>query len=166
MGELPLPIGRLSALLLAIVSIILFVLLGWKALLFGLLTLFLGVLYSWDGLRLKSISLLDLSEHAWLLSVPVFLASYFTQASSITPDASFLLLAILSFSFFGQLSHENRNFPKLGLSRPRYAILLRERRLVHLLIYIFPLQRPDQRLYRLVRSSGYPSPGNHFMAVA
>jgi 4-hydroxybenzoate polyprenyltransferase len=133
-GELPLPLGRLIALLLAVVTLGLFALLGWRPLLFGLLTLLLGVLYSWDGLRLKGIALLDLSEHAWLLATPLFLSSYFSQSSTISHNTSFLLLAVFFMSIFGQLSHENQNIPQLGLSHPRQSVLLRERRLVHLQI--------------------------------
>jgi 4-hydroxybenzoate polyprenyltransferase len=133
-GELPLPAGRISALLLAVTSLVLFALLSWKAFLAGFLLIILGVLYSWDGVRLKGVSLLDLAEHAWLLATPLFLTSYFAQNATVSHDSSFLLLSVLFISLFGQLSHENHNIPKLELSHPRQAVLLRERHLVHLLI--------------------------------
>jgi hypothetical protein len=111
--------------------------LGWKTLLAGLLTLAIGALYSWGGLRLKGIALLDLSAHCWLLAAPVFLAAFFAQKSYSGSSLSFLLPFVLFISFFGQLTHESRNIPKLGLAHPRHSVFIHQRSRVHLLMMVF-----------------------------
>ncbi len=136
-GELPLAAGQISAVCLLGISIILYAFLGWKTLLAGLLTLAIGALYSWGGLRLKGIALLDLSAHCWLLATPVFLAGFFAQKSYNSSTLTFLLPFVLFISFFGQLTHESRNLPKLGLALPRHSVLIHQRSRVHLLMMIF-----------------------------
>jgi len=136
-GELSFTVSQISAVSLFVISIILYAFLGWKTLLAGLLTLAIGVLYSWGGLRLKGIALLDLSAHCWLLATPVFLAGFFAQESYSGSTLSFLLPFVLFISLFGQLTHESRNIPKLGLAQPRHSVLIHQRSRVHLLMMIF-----------------------------
>jgi len=136
-GELPLPIGRWITWLLAVLALVLYASLGWKTFLLGLLTLVLGVLYSWNGLRLKGFSLLDLSNHGWLLATPLFLTSYLSLKPFAARELSFLVPFILFMSLFGQFTQESRNITKLQLAHPRHSVLIRERRLVHLLIILF-----------------------------
>ena len=136
-GELSFTVSQISAVSLFVISIILYAFLGWKTLLAGLLTLAIGVLYSWGGLRLKGIALLDLSAHCWLLATPVFLAGFFAQKSYSGSTLSFLLPFVLFISLFGQLTHESRNIPKLGLAQPQHSVLIHQRSRVHLLMMIF-----------------------------
>lgn len=136
-GEFSFTVSQISAVFLFVMSIILYALLGWKTLLAGLLTLAIGVLYSWGGLRLKGIALLDLSAHCWLLATPIFLTSFFAQESYSGSTLSFLLPFVLFISLFGQLTHESRNIPKLGLAQPRHSVLIHQRSRVHLLMMIF-----------------------------
>jgi 4-hydroxybenzoate polyprenyltransferase len=136
-GELSFTISQISAVSLFVISIILYAFLGWKTLLAGLLTLVIGALYSWGGLRLKGIALLDLSAHCWLLATPVFLAGFFAQKSYSGSTLSFLLPFVLFISLFGQLTHESRNIPKLGLAQPQHSVLIHQRSRVHLLMMIF-----------------------------
>jgi 4-hydroxybenzoate polyprenyltransferase len=136
-GELSFTISQISAVSLFVISIILYAFLGWKTLLAGLLTLAIGALYSWGGLRLKGIALLDLSAHCWLLATPVFLAGFFAQKSYSGSTLSFLLPFVLFISLFGQLTHESRNIPKLGLAQPQHSVLIHQRSRVHLLMMIF-----------------------------
>ena len=136
-GELSFTVSQISAVSLLVISIFLYAFLGWKTLLPGLLTLAIGALYSWGGLRLKGIALLDLSAHCWLLATPVFLAGFFAQKSYSGSTLSFLLPFVLFISLFGQLTHESRNIPKLGLAQPRHSVLIHQRSRVHLLMMIF-----------------------------
>ena len=136
-GELSFTVSQISAVSLFVISIILYAFLGWKTLLAGLLTLVIGALYSWGGLRLKGIALLDLSAHCWLLAMPVFLAGFFAQKSYSGSTLSFLLPFVLFISLFGQLTHESRNIPKLGLAQPQHSVLIHQRSRVHLLMMIF-----------------------------
>ena len=136
-GELSFTISQISAVSLFVISIILYAFLGWKTLLAGLLTLAIGALYSWGGLRLKGIALLDLSAHCWLLATPVFLAGFFAQKSYSGSTLSFLLPFVLFINLFGQLTHESRNIPKLGLAQPQHSVLIHQRSRVHLLMMIF-----------------------------
>ncbi len=136
-GELSLAVSQISAVFLFVISIILYALVGWKTLLAGLLALAIGVLYSWSGLRLKGIALLDVSAHCWLLATPVFLAGFFAQKSYDSSNLTFLLPFVLFISFFGQLTQESRNIPKLGLAQPQHSVFIHQRSLVHLLMMVF-----------------------------
>lgn len=136
-GELPLAAGQISAVCLLVISIILYTLLGWKALLAGIFTLLIGMLYSWNGLRLKGFSLLDLAAHCWLLATPVFLAAFFAQSSPSGSNLTFLLPSVVFISLFNQLRCESRNITTLDLPHTQHSILIRERNSVRLLMIVF-----------------------------
>jgi 4-hydroxybenzoate polyprenyltransferase len=114
----PISAGRISprtgywaSAVVALMSLLLYSLLGFWPLISGLLCAVLGFLYSWRQVRLKAIPLADLLSHGLMLAVLQFTSVYF--AFNAFPPTNWIWLApclfIFTVSLYGQLYNQLRD---------------------------------------------------------
>ncbi len=93
----------------ALLSALVYSLLGLKPFLVGLLCLSLGFLYSWRPVRLKTIPILDMASHCLMLAGLQYLAAYFTFEAVPITRWLFPFLFTISISVYGELFNELRD---------------------------------------------------------
>ena len=93
----------------ALVSLVLYALVGIWPFVIGLLTLALCHLYSWRPVRLKAWPITDIVSHSLMLSGLLFLSGYFAYGT--TPGLVWVVaLAATLISVYGQLYNQLRDF--------------------------------------------------------
>ncbi len=98
-----------ASLAVAILSAMLFALLGRGPFLVGAATLAIAFLYSWRPVRLKAIPFVDLISHALMLAGLQFIASYVTFGAAFGPRFYWPLAMVLAISAYGELYNELRD---------------------------------------------------------
>ncbi len=95
----------------AVVSGVIFFILGAIPFWLGIATLFLGVLYSWRVIRLKSIPVLDLISHSLMLAGLQLLSAYFafTPYNGLWGSWVAPFLLAVCISMYGELYNEVRD---------------------------------------------------------
>ncbi len=131
-------VGMVSSLVVAVVAILAFLPLGILPFLLGTFTVILGFLYSWKGLRLKSIPVVDLFSHAFMLAGLQYLCSYYTFAdyTGVTRPLLLPLLLVSSISMYGELYNEVRDFTYDKLAGLQHTASLIGKRNAHILMYL------------------------------
>ncbi|MCX8008119.1 MAG: UbiA family prenyltransferase [Patescibacteria group bacterium] len=111
-GTISRKMGLAASFGVAMLAIIAYYPLGTLPFIFGIITVLLGFLYSWKAIRLKSIPIVDLITHGFMLSGLQFLCSYFTFSSfqGFEPQFILPLIFITSISMYGELYNEVRDF--------------------------------------------------------
>ena len=108
-GELTPRQGWAASLSVAIVTLVLYGLVGVWPFIIGSLTLALSHFYSWKPVRLKAWPVTDILSHSLMLSGLLFLAGYFTYGSN--PGLVWLVAAAATlFSVYGQLYNQIRDY--------------------------------------------------------
>lgn len=115
----PVSAGRISrnkalfvTITIALLSLVLYAMLGLVPFLLGLLSVVLGGIYSWRRVRLKNMPILDLVSHGFMLGGLIFLITFL----SVSPLGGFSLtwiiplIFIIATSCYGELYNEIRDF--------------------------------------------------------
>lgn len=93
----------------ALLSALVFALLGWLPFLMGIITLLLGFFYSWKPVRFKSMAVFDLLSHGLMLAGLQFLAAYFTFTPTEFGRWIFPFVFMVCISLYGELFNEIRD---------------------------------------------------------
>jgi 4-hydroxybenzoate polyprenyltransferase len=104
--------GRLASALVAALSALLFLLLGFGPALWGWIGLLLGYLYSWKKIRLKNFPLLDVLSHSMMLAGCQFLAAFCAFSPGLHWWWPIPFCMPISISMYGELFNELRDFHK------------------------------------------------------
>src|SRR5258708_32634672 len=108
-GELTPRQGWAASLTVAIVTLVLYGLVGVWPFIIGSLTLGLSHFYSWKPVRLKAWPVTDILSHSLMLSGLLFLAGYFAYGSN--PGLVLLVAAAATLlSVYGQLYNQLRDY--------------------------------------------------------
>lgn len=108
-GELTPLQGWFASGLVAIASLVLYLLAGFIPLIVGVLTLTLSHLYSWRVVRLKKWPVTDVVSHSLMLGGLIVVAGFVTYAENLG-WAWLMVLAITLISAYGQLYNQVRDF--------------------------------------------------------
>jgi 4-hydroxybenzoate polyprenyltransferase len=135
-GQLTPTEARIASFVVALFSLMLYIILGGRVLFYGAISLVLGILYSWHGVRLKQIAFLDLLSHCWLLAGLQTLTGFFTFSQQVNRNLIFPLAFIICISLYGELFNELRDFEGDKAANLRHtAIVLGEKR-THILMMV------------------------------
>jgi 4-hydroxybenzoate polyprenyltransferase len=108
-GEISRRAAWIAAILVGGLALGLYTLINAETAVTGVITLGLAFLYSWRGVRLKALPLVDVISHLLMLSALLFLAGYFTYASTL--DEMWLIaLGVGLVSGYGQLYNQLRDY--------------------------------------------------------
>jgi 4-hydroxybenzoate polyprenyltransferase len=83
--------------------------LGWLPTVCGVLCILFGHLYSWRRLRLKSVPILDVLSHGFMLASLQMLAAFFTFTDTLNTALIAPMISMTCASFYGQLYNELRD---------------------------------------------------------
>jgi len=108
-GELTRREGWIASAAVAVVTLVLYALLGTWPLFFGAFTLALSHFYSWKPVRLKKWPVTDVLSHSLMLSGLPFLVGFFTYNSEPGP-VWLVALGVTLVSVYGQLYNQIRDF--------------------------------------------------------
>jgi 4-hydroxybenzoate polyprenyltransferase len=108
-NQLSIRAGWFSSLGVALLSALVFALLGWLPFLMGIITLILGFLYSWKPIRLKSTPILDMLSHGMMLAGLQFLAAFYAFTPSEFNRWIFPFIFMVGISIYGELFNEVRD---------------------------------------------------------
>jgi 4-hydroxybenzoate polyprenyltransferase len=98
--------------LVAALSGLLFLLLGFGSALWGWIGLLLGYLYSWKKIRLKNYPLVDVLSHGMMLAGCQFLTAFFAFSPGLHWWWPIVFCMPVSISMYGELFNELRDFHK------------------------------------------------------
>lgn len=104
--------GRWASALVAALSALLFLLLGFGPALWGWIGLLLGYLYSWKKIRLKNFPLVDVLSHSMMLAGCQFLAAFCAFSPGLHWWWPIPFCMPISISMYGELFNELRDFHK------------------------------------------------------
>jgi len=103
-------VGYISLFLLVMISLLLSYTISLSVFLVALSNIFVGILYSWKKLRLKSLPLLDVLSHAYLLATVQILYFLAYPRAVFTETSVLILIGVTLFSIGGDLSNEVRDY--------------------------------------------------------
>jgi len=103
-------VGCIALFLLVMISLLLSYTISPSAFLVALSNIFVGILYSWKKLRLKSLPLLDVLSHAYLLATVQVLYFLAYPKAIFTESSILILIGVTLFSIGGDLSNEVRDY--------------------------------------------------------
>ncbi|HVO41988.1 MAG TPA: prenyltransferase [Aggregatilineales bacterium] len=131
-GELTPSQGWAASLAVALITLMLYALVGLWPFIIGSLTLALAHFYSWKPVRLKAWPVTDILSHSLMLSGLLFLAGYFAYGTN--PGLVWIVaLAATLFSVYGQLYNQLRDYEMdkaAGLSNTTIVVGKRNARYV------------------------------------
>ena len=104
--------GRWASALVATLSGLLFLFLGFGSVFWGWTSLLLGYLYSWKKIRLKNLPLLDVLSHSMMLAGCQFLTAFFAFSPGLHWWWPVVFCMPVSISMYGELFNELRDFHK------------------------------------------------------
>jgi 4-hydroxybenzoate polyprenyltransferase len=104
--------GRWASALVATLSGLLFLFLGFGSVFWGWTSLLLGYLYSWKKIRLKNLPLLDVLSHSMMLAGCQFLTAFFAFSPGLHWWWPIVFCMPVSISMYGELFNELRDFHK------------------------------------------------------
>lgn len=107
--------GYIISLSYGFIAAIIYVIIGiWvkniEVVLFGVGGVIVSFLYSWKPVRLKSIPIIDLFAHGYMLSTAQFLVANLAFNPTFSPIGIILVVASYLISIHGDLENENRDF--------------------------------------------------------
>ena len=102
-------VGYSASYATALISALLYALLGTVPFFIGVISLLVGFLYSWRSVRIKSMPFVDLIIHCMMLAGFQFLPAYFAYRSDLGGAWLWPFLAIISISMYGELFNELRD---------------------------------------------------------
>jgi len=129
-------IAKIATFLTAIISIILFGLLGLWPLIFGLITLALGYLYSYRGVRLKTMPIFDIISHCLMLAGLQFLVAYFTYSPRLGQNWFWPFTFVVSISVYGELYNEIRDIDGDRSANLHHTAIFLGERSTHILMLV------------------------------
>lgn len=114
-GSLTRKEGWIISMSYGILAIILYIIVGlsinnYDVIWFGVSGVVVAFFYSWKLVRFKSIPVIDLLSHAFMLSAAQFTATYFAFNPHLTTIGMMLVIASYLISINGDLENENRDF--------------------------------------------------------
>jgi 4-hydroxybenzoate polyprenyltransferase len=104
--------GWWASALVALLSGVLFLLLGLGPALWGWIGLLLGYIYSWKKIRLKNFPVVDVLSHSMMLAGCQFLAAFCTFSPGVHWWWPFPFIMTVTISMYGELFNELRDFHK------------------------------------------------------
>lgn len=128
--------AKIATYLTALVALIFYAVLGWKVLLCGLFSLGVGILYSHRSMRVKTVALLDMASHCWLLAGLFMMSGYFAFQSQWSQELLFPFLMVVCLSLYGELSNELRHLQSQPLYTNRYTLVFLGERVTHILMIL------------------------------
>ncbi len=102
-------VGYVASYATALISALLYGLLGLIPFIIGVISLLVGFLYSWRRVRIKAMPFVDLIIHCMMLAGLQFLPAYFAYRSNLSGPWFWPFLAIISISMYGELFNELRD---------------------------------------------------------
>jgi 4-hydroxybenzoate polyprenyltransferase len=102
-------VGYIASYATAVISAVLYAMLGTIPFVIGLISLLVGFLYSWRRVRIKSLPFVDLIIHCMMLAGFQFLPAYFAYTSTVNNKFWWPFLAVVSISMYGELFNELRD---------------------------------------------------------
>ncbi len=134
-GELSAREGWLASGAVALITLMLYALLGTWPFVIGAITLAFSHFYSWKPVRLKKWPVTDVVSHSLMLSGLPFLVGYFTYHTA--PGAAWLVaLALTLVSVYGQLYNQIRDFSMDKAAGLKNTAIMVGQRNTQLLMYL------------------------------